>query len=66
VLHFTISVEPPTHGRPPLDGAGLLHVLERFRLPPPHVTGHTDHPDQILQSPLTCIEYNLKFSANTG
>ena len=50
----------PVHLRPPFEGTGLLHVLERVWLPSPHGTEQTDHPDQLLQPPLTVNEnYNV-------
>jgi len=36
--------DSPEQAAPPLLGAGLVH--ERARVPPPHVTEHSDHADQ--------------------
>ena len=53
MLHTWEYVFAPLHDRPTGVGAGLLHDLERLRLPPPHVTGHADHPAQVPHFPST-------------
>ena len=52
-LHSLISVSFPTHGSPPLYGAGLLQYLFRSFVPFPHVSEHWDHLSHELQCPCT-------------
>ena len=51
MLHDFETFGAPIHCRPSLEGTGLVHVLERLRLPSPHVTEHSDHPDQLTHPP---------------
>ena len=59
LLQLLDTLGCPTHWRPPLEGTGLVHVLERTCLPSPHVVEHVDHPDQLLQPSVTANKYNI-------
>ena len=52
-LHFSVSSLAPGHSNPPLAGEGLVQVLERLRLPPPHVTPQEPQSLHSLHEPLT-------------
>jgi len=43
IPHSLVSILSPTQSLPPLAGAGLVHVLDRDWLPPPHVTEQDPH-----------------------
>lgn len=60
-LHFSVSSLAPGHSNPPLAGKGLVQVLERLRLPPPHVTPQEPQSLHSLHEPLTKKE-NMKWS----
>ena len=45
--------ELPKHGDPPYLGAGLLHDLYRFCIPPPHALLHPPKFPQLPQFPFT-------------
>ena len=63
-MHILLSLELPSHFRPPLEGTGLLHILERLWLPSPHETEHADHPDQKFHSPFSEIIESKVFSVH--
>lgn len=46
------SEELPTHGEPPLEGAGLLHCRDLGTVPFPQVTEQTPTTDHGPQLPL--------------
>ena len=43
----------PRHLVPPHEGAGLLHALVNFKIPPPHVLLHDPTGFHKLHRPLT-------------
>ena len=53
VLHATSKILMPLQRIPPHEGAGLLHVLTNFSIPPPHVLLHLPTGFHKLHRPLT-------------
>jgi hypothetical protein len=51
--HSSVSLIAPVQSGPPLAGTGFVHVLERWRVPFPHVTSHEVQLDQCAHWPLT-------------
>ena len=50
LLHSMLSTIDPSQSLPPCKGAGFVHVLNRFLIPPPHVLLHVPngvHSDQF-------------------
>ena len=53
VLQSTISDAEPKQLRPPLDGAGFVHVLVLDIFPVPHVLVHVEYAPHALHIPFT-------------
>lgn len=53
VLHEAVSSKFPEQFAPPFCGVGFVHDLDLETLPPPHVTGHDVHEDQLSKPPST-------------
>jgi len=51
--HDLVTLDGPTHGRPPLLGAGLLHERLRVCVPIPHDREHRLHAPYAAQLPST-------------
>jgi len=49
----------PTQGAPPLTGAGLSHVLDRFLEPLTHLALHSLHVLHVDQPPFTAQTYTI-------
>jgi hypothetical protein len=64
--HFSLLVELPTHARPPLAGAGLVHVLVYEIVPCPHGTEHGEGADHSLHWPLVTAENGQRMVINCG
>ena len=52
-LQSRVSVPPPSHSAPPCAGAGFVQVLVLVRVPPPHLTEHSDHSSKSVHPPST-------------
>ena len=52
-LHGRVSKPSPRQSFPPCAGEGLVQVLTRFCIPPPHLTGHISQGFQPDQPPST-------------
>ena len=53
LMQFLVCSSSPSQSSPPFAGEGLVHVLERVWVPPPHVLEHVDHSDHSVNPPST-------------
>ena len=58
MLQRACSLLLPKHSLPPLEGAGLVHVLIRYFVPNPHVTSQLPYAPQRVHEPSTMLEKN--------
>ena len=65
VLHSPVSSLGPLQSNPPLAGEGLVQVLDRSQIPPPHVTLQERQLAHSLHEPLTVVVYKKKVGKNT-
>ena len=62
--HFSVPLEDPRQGFPPLEGGGLLQRRNFDRIPPPQVTEHELQTPKAPQLPLTATEIQLEVERN--
>ena len=60
LIQFLVCSTSPSQSSPPFAGEGLVHVLVRVWVPPPHVLEHVDHSDQSVNPPFTADSFEKK------